>query len=58
MVRISLHRCRLLNKRKNEMRAGKILNINSSQPADPTLECIDEYFNENYMEVEDDDDEG
>ena len=39
------------------MRAGKILNINSSQPADPTLECIDEYFNENYMEVEDDNDE-
>lgn len=39
------------------MRAGKILSANSSQPADPTLERINEYFNENYMEVEDDDDE-
>lgn len=43
--------------KKGSMRAGKILSANSSQPADPTLECIDAYFNENYMKVEDDDDE-
>ena len=36
---------------------GRICTKDFPSPADPTLECIDAYFNENYMEVEDDDDE-
>jgi hypothetical protein len=38
--------------------ASTILEWMGDKALDPTLECcINEYFNENYMEVEDDDDE-
>lgn len=39
--------------------ASTILEWMGDKALDPTLECIDEYFNENYMKVEgnDDDDE-
>lgn len=37
--------------------ASTILEWMGDKALDPTLEYIDEYFNENYMEVEDDDDE-
>ena len=56
MVRISLHRCRLLNKRKEMCGLGRIYTKDFPSPQTP-LECIDAYFNENYGEVEDDDDE-
>ena len=37
--------------------ASTVLEWMGDKALDPTLECIDEYFNENYTEVEDDDDE-
>ena len=37
--------------------ASTVLKWMGDKALDPTLECINEYFNENYMEVEDDDDE-
>lgn len=36
--------------------ASTILEWMGEKALDPTLECINEYFNENYTEVEDDDD--
>ena len=36
--------------------ASTILEWMGDKALDPTLECIDAYFNENYGEVEDDDD--
>lgn len=37
--------------------ASTILEWMGDKALDPALECIDEYFNGNYAEVEDDDDE-
>ena len=37
--------------------ASTILEWMGDKSLDPTLECIDAYFNENYTEVKDDDDE-
>lgn len=37
--------------------ASTILEWIGDNALDPTLECIDAYFNENYREVEDDDNE-
>ena len=37
--------------------ASTVLEWMGDKALDPTLECIDAYFNENYMEVEDDDDD-
>lgn len=37
--------------------ASTVLEWMGDNVLDPMLECIDEYFNENYTEVEDDDDE-
>lgn len=37
--------------------ASTILEWMGDKGLDPVLECIDEYFNENYTEVEDDDDD-
>ena len=33
--------------------ASTILKWMGDKALDPTLECIDEYFNENYIEIED-----
>lgn len=38
--------------------ASTILEWMGDKALNPTLECIDEYFNENYTEMEDNDDEG
>lgn len=37
--------------------ASTILEWMGDKALDPILECIDAYFNENYMEIEDNDDE-
>lgn len=37
--------------------ASTILEWMGDKALDPTLECIDEYFNNNYEEIEGDDDE-
>ena len=37
--------------------ASTVLEWMGDKGLDPVLECIDEYFNENYTEVEDDDDD-
>ena len=37
--------------------ASAVLEWMGDKALDPTLECIDAYFNEHYMKVEDDDDE-
>ena len=37
--------------------ASTILEWMGDKALDPTLECINEYFNKNYIEIEDDDDE-
>lgn len=41
----------------NNYPASTILEWMGNNALDPTLECIDKYFNENYIEVEDDEDE-
>lgn len=41
----------------NNYSTSTILGWMGDNALDPTLECIDAYFNENYMEVEDDDNE-
>lgn len=38
--------------------ASTILEWMGDKALDPTLECINEYFNENYGEIEDDNNEG
>lgn len=38
--------------------ASTILEWMGDKALDPTLECVNEYFNENYREVEDDNNEG
>lgn len=41
----------------NHYPASTVLKWMGDNALDPTLECIDEYFNENYGEIEDDEDE-
>lgn len=37
--------------------ASTILGWMGDKALDPTLECVDAYFNENYIEIEDDEDD-